>query len=439
MPKQPSRLPLWLILTLALATIAFLPWMVARFAAPLRPEDLLLTPTFYVPTQNAVDTYEAEEIDNATSAIASATPDLSSQLMPGQIVYLQNTVVPQSVTPTPTRRLPQVRTATALPPAPFSLVLTDQIATETLAQDISEIRNPNIHFSPDGTVKLTGQIDVNGPLNSKIATDIEVFGKLLIVDGKMVVNVTKVTALGQDVTEREGPRVERRINNWLRSYLVRREVTKITPAEGQVTVEGVEYRDGRVPTIVPTPTAIPPVSGGNGSSAGTPSPLPTLNATEAALLPITFSATPPGRMTVVVVSVNGTPVTATPLANVSGAGGRPATFTLNDETLLQAAQTFPRLVEVIRVTQLNVKPEGMIIKGNIQPPTGENEEVVLQAVVEAINGRLQLRSLVVLLGKPSQETVMAVISERLTEWLQIDLDQIANVRTMEGELVLEYR
>jgi len=185
---------------------------------------------------------------------------------------------PSASSPTPTIPLPIIRTATPEPPTAIRLELDDAEATRQLAEEVPDIKDPSVHFTP-GEVQITGEVEISTPIGG-IDGDLEIRGTLELVEGKLYFHTSSLIARGRDYTDKEeAETVEHLMDAWLAKLLVRRMAQSVDVQEGLLVVEAMEYHDSVLPTPRPTTSPTP------AASAETALPVPTGAATESTPAP----------------------------------------------------------------------------------------------------------------------------------------------------------
>lgn len=170
---------------------------------------------------------------------ASPTPADTVQNQDGEVI-------------TPTIPLPVIKTATPLPPEAIQIELTNEDATNQVEQEIPELKNPSVYFSPD-EVRITGTVEASTPLGS-IDGNLEITGTLELRDGKLHFQATSVTARGRDYTDdSEGRDAESAVNAWLAKLMIRRDAESFELLDGMLVINAVEYQESALPTLAPTP------------------------------------------------------------------------------------------------------------------------------------------------------------------------------------------
>lgn len=180
--------------------------------------------------------------------------------------------------PTATIPLPMIRTATPLPPQQVRIEVTEEEATEQLAEESPDIKEPTVYFTPD-EVRITGEVEISTPIGG-IDGDLEIKGTLALEEGKLYFHTTSLTARGRDYTDKEeSDDVEYLVNAWLAELMVRRSGQSFELRDGLLIIDAFEYQESALPTPRPelTPTAIDDVEGQEplaSDSSLTPIPLP---------------------------------------------------------------------------------------------------------------------------------------------------------------------
>lgn len=250
------------LILIGILIIAAVPWVINFAYSPLRPSDLVLTPSQYAPTEAAYMTRQAVEESSATSVLTildSPTPAGDASL---RLVAYQATeaVTPtEAATATATIPIPKARSITATP-AMTHVELTQAEAQRHAEADFPDLRNPVIEITPD-QVSISGLVGGSGPIGQGITIE----GKLRVAEGKIGLDVSYVELNGKDITSSEiGLRAGRAVNSWLRSLQLGQEVQAMTVGDGVVTYDALQFQNH----ILPTPFGTPP-----------PSPAPDLTGT----------------------------------------------------------------------------------------------------------------------------------------------------------------
>lgn len=156
-----------------------------------------------------------------------------------------------SLSPTPTISLPTIKTATPLPPEQVRVELTEEDAAAQIEEDIPDLNNPKVHFSPDG-IQITGDVKLSTVLGN-ISGEVEIVGQLETRNKKLFMNITSLTARGKDYTDKDERRqVEDAVNNWLAKLLIRREVQSFELQEGLLIINVLERQESILPTLPAT-------------------------------------------------------------------------------------------------------------------------------------------------------------------------------------------
>lgn len=174
--------------------------------------------------------------------------------------------------PTATIPLPAIRTATPLPPQQVRIEVTEEEATEQLAEESPDIKEPTVYFTPD-EVRITGEVEISTPIGG-IDGDLEIKGTLALEEGKLTFHTTSLTARGRDYTDKEESEdVEYLVNAWLSELMVRRFGQSFELQDGLLIINAIEYQESTLPTPWPEETPAEPESDTPDSSP-TPIPLP---------------------------------------------------------------------------------------------------------------------------------------------------------------------
>lgn len=187
-----------------------------------------------------------------------------------------STAVQSETEVTPTIPLPEILTATPPPPQPIQIELTEEEATEQVKEDIPELKEPSVRFTPD-EIRITGKVEASTIIGS-IDGDVEIKGTLELRDGKLYLHATSVTARGRDYTDdEEGQQAESTVNIWLARLMIRREAESFELRDGSLSIHAVEYQESVFPTLVPTDST--PIPGTDttpveSEMSGTPTAIP---------------------------------------------------------------------------------------------------------------------------------------------------------------------
>ena|GEM_PF-6354089 len=253
----------------------------------------------------------------------------------------------ESGTPIP---LPQIVTATPLPPEPVKLEYNNQQASILIAEDVPDLKNPSVLFTPEG-VTVLAQVVGTGPLGITVVGNLMITGTLEIVDAKLVMNVSAVKLNDGDITDTDdGRRAETGVNNWLHSMMIRREVLSYTLGDGLLTIDALEYSESRFPPS-PTPSLTPQILTTDG-------------------LTVTPSIIPPQ-----VRSITFTPVAA-----------RASDFT-SAEASASASSAIPAIQDI----GIAFTSTGLTLTGEVRlPNTPVSQDVTLDAGLVMVDGQLEL-------------------------------------------------
>lgn len=293
--------------------------------------------------------------------------------------------------------LPRIFTATPPPPVPTDITYTNAEASALIAEDVPDLKNPSVLFSPEGVIVLA-QVEGTGPLGIRVVGNLMVNGTLEIEEGKLVMRVSSVKLNDGDITDTDdGRRVETGVNNWLRGLMVRREVLSYTLEEGLLTVKALVYSESRFPNAA-TPTA-------------TETPLPE--------------------------TIDGATLTPTiPIPAVRSVTFTPVAAPKRDITSGQASTSARTHIANIQDIEVAFSTDTFTLTGNTRLPEAvASQPITLEAGLMTVNGQLRLdvRSLrsgpLDLLTHPAGPSLIAEIEAwlpLLSDNLRVDTFQLTN-------------